>query len=155
MDRRRDDRNSPAKIADWSDEQRFAFRAWRRVRQRPGFVLAAVIVGLAAGLANRALFDPAGENNLANFLRSAAHGRSVGLTAWAVQTAFDSRVRSRLGAALSQLPLAAEIAVRALVMTAALIVVGILLQFILYAAPLRLHWVTQEWLVSRRRGSRR
>jgi hypothetical protein len=47
MDRRRDDRNSPAKIADWSDEQRFAFLVWRRVRQRPGFLLAAVIVGLA------------------------------------------------------------------------------------------------------------
>jgi hypothetical protein len=94
------------------------------------------------------LSDPAGENNLANFLRSAAHGGSVGLTAWAVQTVFDSRVRSRLGAALSQLPLAAEIAVRALVMTAALIVVGILLQFVLYAAPLRLHWLTQEWLVT-------
>jgi hypothetical protein len=46
------------------------------------------------------------------------------------------------------LPLAAEIAVRALVMTAALIVVGILLQFVLYAAPLRLHWLTQEWLVT-------
>jgi hypothetical protein len=71
------------------------------------------------------------------------------LTAWAVQTVFDSRVRwSHLGAALSQLPLAAEIAVRALAMTAALIVVGILLQFILYAAPLRFHWLTQEWLVT-------
>jgi hypothetical protein len=51
MDRRRDDRNSLTKIADWSDEQRFAFRVLRRVRQRPGFVLAAVIVGLAAWLA--------------------------------------------------------------------------------------------------------
>src|SRR3984957_11008151 len=102
------------------------------------------MVGLAAGLAYRALFDPAGENNLANFLRSAAHGGSVGLTAWAVQTVFDSRIRSRLGAALSQLPLAAEIAIRALAMTA----VGILLQFILFAAPLRLHWLTQEWLVT-------
>jgi hypothetical protein len=103
MDRRPDDRNSPAKIADCSDEQPFAFRVWRRVRRRPGFVLAAaiVIVGVAAGLAYRALFDPAGENNLANFLRSAAHGGSVGLTAWAVQTVFDSRVRSRLGAAVS------------------------------------------------------
>jgi adenylate cyclase len=148
MDRRRDDRNLPAKIADRSDEQRFAFRVWRRVRQRPGFLLAAVIVGLAAGLAYRALFDPAGANNPVNFLRSAAHGGSVGLTAWAVQTVFDSRVRSRLGAALSRLPLAAEIAVRALVMTAALIVVGILLQLVLYAAPLRLNWLTQEWLVT-------
>jgi adenylate cyclase len=61
---------------------------------------------------------------------------------------FRFRVRSRLGAALSQLLLAAEITVRAPVMTAALIVVGILLQFVLYAAPLRLHWLTQEWLVT-------
>jgi adenylate cyclase len=33
-------------------------------------------------------------------------------------------------------------------LSAALIVVGILLQFVLYAAPLRLHWLTQEWLVT-------
>jgi hypothetical protein len=148
MDRRRDDRNSPAKSPDWSDEQRFAFRVWPPSGSGPASSSLRSSSALPLGSPIALLSDPAEENNLANFLRSAAHGRSVGLTVWAAQTVFDSRVRSRLGAALSQLPLAAEIAVRALVMTAALIVVGILLHFVLYAAPLRPHWLTQEWLVT-------
>jgi class 3 adenylate cyclase len=148
MHRWRNNGNSPAEPAHESEDQRFAFRAWRRVRQRPGFFLAAVIGGFAVGLAYRALFDDAEGRTLANFLRSAAHGAGVGLTAWAVQTGFDARVRSRLGAALSRLPLAAEIVAKALAMTAALIVVGVLLQFILYAAPLRLHWLSKEWFVT-------
>lgn len=42
------------------------------------------------------------------------------MTIWPVQTGFASRV----GSALRRLPLAGEVVVRALVMTAALIIVG-------------------------------
>ncbi|HUI20885.1 MAG TPA: hypothetical protein VLZ74_07550 [Methylocella sp.] len=49
---------------------------------------------------------------------------------------------ARLGAALRRLPLAGEVVVRALVMTAALIVVGFSLQFPLYALPFQLRSVS-------------
>ena len=148
MHQRRNDQNSLGSLVDWSRDQRFGFRVWRRIRQRPGFFLAAVIGGFAIGLAYRGFFDEADGMTAANFARSAVHGAGIGLTGWAVQTASDSHVSSPLGAALSRLPLAAEIALRALVMTAALVIVGVLLQFVLYAAPLRFHWLTQEWLVT-------
>ena len=59
---------------------------------------------------------------------------------------FASGDRSPLGAALRRLPLAGEIVVRAVVMTAALIIVGMSLQFLLYAEPYQLHWLTRTWL---------
>ena len=64
------------------------------------------------------------------------------MTGWTVQTVFAAGARSHLGAALRRLPLAGELLVRALVMTAALIVVGVSLQPVLYAEPYRLHWFT-------------
>ena len=59
---------------------------------------------------------------------------------------FAAGARSRLGLALKRLPIAAEVVVRALVMTAALIVVSLTLQFLLYSEPYRLDWLTRSWL---------
>ena len=75
------------------------------------------------------------------------HGAGLALTARVVQTAFASNARSSLGLALRLLPLWGELLVRALVMTAALIVVGVSLQLVLYAEPLG-HWFTSGWFTS-------
>ena len=107
---------------------------------------AALVAGFAVGVAYRATFDPPDERTLANFLRSGFHGVGLALIVWTVQIGFASGARSRLGAALRRLPLAGEVVVRALVMTAALIVVGFSLQFVLYAEPYRLEWLTRTWL---------
>jgi class 3 adenylate cyclase len=105
-----------------------------------------VIVGFAVGVAYRALFDDPAQATLANFMRSACHGAGVGLTAWLVQIGFVSTARSPYGARLRRAPLVAEVVVRSLVMTVALLVVGLTLQAALYAEPLRLRWLTRDWL---------
>ena len=84
-----------------------------------------VVAGFVFGLAYRAVFNGADERTLGNFLLSGIHGAGLALTVLVVQIGFASAAHSRLGAALRRLPLAAEIVVRALVMTAALIVVGL------------------------------
>src|SRR5271166_4755241 len=105
----------------------------------------AVVTGFAFGLAYRALFNPADARTLGNFLLSGIHGVGLALTILVVQMGFALGARSRLGVALRRLPLAAEIIVRSLVMTAALIVVGLALQFILYAETYQLRWATPYW----------
>ena len=102
--------------------------------------------GFAIGVAYRVLFDPAGEGTFANFLRSGIHGVGLALAVWTVQTGFASGARSPLGAAIRRLPLAGEVVVRALVLTAALLVVGLSLQLVLYAEPYHLDWLTRTWL---------
>ncbi len=104
-----------------------------------------IVVGFAFGVAYRAAFNGADERTLGNFLLSGIHGVGLALTIVAVQTGFALGARSRLGPALRRLPLGAEIVVRALVMTAALIVVGLALQFLLYAETFQLRWVTPHW----------
>ena len=94
--------------------------------------------GFVGGLAYRFLLDEPAERDLANFLRSGLHGVGLFLTVWAVQTATGAR--SPLGAALRRLPLAADVILRALVMTAALTVVGASLQLVLYRS------VGESWL---------
>ncbi len=104
-----------------------------------------VVAGFAVGLAYRALFDRADEQTPGYFLLSGIHGAGLALTVLVVQIGFASAGHSRLGSALRRLPLGAEILIRALVMTAALIVVGLLMQALLYAETLRLRWVTPDW----------
>jgi len=115
------------------------------VRQR-GFVAAAAACGFVIGLGYRYVFNPADEGTVANYLRSGVHGVGIGLTVWAVQNVFASGANSRLGVALRQAPVAVEVLLRALAMTAALIVVGFSLQLALYAEPYRLRWLTPVWL---------
>jgi class 3 adenylate cyclase len=118
----------------------------RRAARETGFIAASLLVGFAAGVAYRFVFDVTDERTLPNFLRSGLEGAGIGLTVWTVQTMFAAGARSRLGSALRQLPIAAEVVVRALVMTAALIVVSLSLQTVLYAEPYRLSWLTRSWV---------
>ncbi len=105
-----------------------------------------VLLGFALGLAYRGMVDEPGDRSLGMFLRSGVHGAGIGLTVWTVQNVFASAAQSRLGAALRRLPVAAEVVVRALVMTATLVVVVLSLQAVLYADPYRLEWLTRTWL---------
>jgi hypothetical protein len=59
----------------------------------------------------------------------------IALAARAVKTGFASTAQSSFGAALRRLPVAGEVVTRSLVMTAALIIVGVSLQLVLYAEP--------------------
>jgi hypothetical protein len=115
----------------------------RYAARHPGLLAAFLISGFIVGIAYRLLIDPVAERGLANSLRSGLHGVGIALAAWAVQTGFLATARSS-GAALRRLPVAGEVAVRSLVMTAALIIVGVSLQFVLYAEPLQLHWFTVD-----------
>jgi adenylate cyclase len=118
----------------------------RRAARQAGFIAASLLAGFVLGVAYRVAFDAADERTLALFLRSGIHGAGIALTVWTVQNGFAAGDRSRLGRALRRLPLAAEVVVRALAMTAALIVVGFTLQFLLYVEPYHLDWLTRPWL---------
>ena len=107
-----------------------------------------MISGFVVGIAYRLLIDPAAERDLANYLRSGLHGVGIALAAWTVQTGFASIARSSLGAALRRLPVAGEVLVRSLAMTAALVIAGVSLQLLLYAEPLGLHWFTADWFAT-------
>jgi class 3 adenylate cyclase len=120
----------------------------RHALQRPAVLAASLTTGFLIGIAYRYfVYDPT-PGNLANYARSGIHGAGLALTARVVQTAFASNARSSLGLALRLLPLWGELLVRALVMTAALIVVGVSLQLVLYAEPLGLHGFTSGWFTS-------
>jgi class 3 adenylate cyclase len=120
----------------------------RYVAQRLGLLAASLITGFIVGIAYRSLIDDAATRDLANYVRSGLHGVGIALTAGTVQTAFASNARSSLGSALRRLPVSGEVVVRSLVMTAALIIVGVSLELVLYAEPLRLHWITIHWLTT-------
>ena len=143
-----DDRESRASaICDSVAEGRIGRSIFlRRASRQAGFIAVSLLAGFAVGVALRVMFDPANERTLAFFLRSGIHGAGVALTVWIVQIGFDSGAQSPFGAALRRLPLAGEVLVRALVMTAALVVVGLSLQALLYAEPFHLHWLNRDWL---------
>jgi len=120
----------------------------RYVKRNRGLLTALIMIGFAVGIAYRFLMDPAAERDPANYLRSGLHGVGVAVTAWVVQTGFASIARSSVGTALRRLPVAGELLIRSLVMTAALVTVGISLQFVLYAQPLWLRWATVDWFTT-------
>ena len=120
----------------------------RYALQRPGVLTASVVIGFLVGISYRYLVNDSTPGNLANYARSGLHGVGLALTVRAVQTAFASNARSSLGAALRRLPLWGELLVRSIVMTGALIVVGVSLQLVLYAEPLGLGSVTQGWFTT-------
>ena len=115
--------------------------AKRRLRLLAGLAIAGFIVGVAY----RYLIDNPTERDLANYIRSGLHAAGIALTAWTVQAGFASTAWGPLGAGLRRLPAAGEVLVRSLVMAIALIVASVFLQFILYAKPFQLHWVTADW----------
>ena len=120
----------------------------RRAARQPRLVAASVLAGFAMGVAYRLLFNPPNERDFGNFLRSGLHGVGIGLTVWAVLTALDLGARSGFGASVRRLPLAAEVVIRALIMTSAFVVVGLVLQVILYAEPFGLRWLSRYWLTT-------
>jgi adenylate cyclase len=129
--------------ADQLDRGRSALL--RGAVRRPGFLAASLLIGFVAGLAYRSVFDEPDSRDLANYLRSAVHGAGIAWAGWAVQTGFASSARSGLGAALRRLPLAGEVVIRALVMTAALILTGLTLQLLLYPEVSQLPFFMREW----------
>jgi class 3 adenylate cyclase len=115
----------------------------RYIARRLRFLVALLIVGFLLGVAYRYFADA--EHDFVNYVRSGVHGVGITFTAWIVQAFFASGARSRVGASLRRLPVAAEIGIRSLVMWAALVVVGVLLQAVLYAEPYGLHWASVDW----------
>jgi class 3 adenylate cyclase len=128
-----------------ADEQGIGRSSFLREAARRRSLTLLVVTGFAFGVAYRAVFNGADERTLGNFLLSGIHGAGLASTVLVVQIGLASAGHSRLGSALRRLPLAAEILVRALVMTAALIVVGLLLQALLYAETFQLRWVTPHF----------
>lgn len=120
----------------------------RYAARRPGLLVAFLVIGFIVGIAYRLLMDPSAERDLANYFRSGFHGVGLALAIWVVRTGFASTGRSTFGAALRRLPVVAEVLIRSLVMTAALVVVGVSLQFVLYAEPFGLHWFTADWFAT-------
>jgi len=120
-------------------------RFMRYVTQRPRYLVTLLALGFAVGVAYRYHFSSASERTLSFYLSSGVHGMGIALAAWAVQTGFNSSARTPFGEFLRRLPVAAEVLIRSLVMTAVLIVVGVGLQFVIYAGPLGLSWFTVHW----------
>ena len=120
----------------------------RYAARSPGLLAAFLVIGFIVGIAYRFLMNPTDERGLANYLRSGLHGVGIALAAWAVQTGFASTARSSFGAALRRLPVVGEVLIRSLVMTVALVAVGVSLQFVLYAEPFGLHWFTVDWFAT-------
>jgi class 3 adenylate cyclase len=118
----------------------------RYATRRRGFMVTALLVGFVVGVAYRAVVDDPDSRNLANFLRSGFDGICIAWAGWAVQTGFASGDRSRLGAALRQLPLAAELVIRALVLTAVIVVVSVTLEVVLYGDSFFPRWIMTSWI---------
>ncbi len=89
-----------------------------------------LVGGFLVGVAYRYLHDEPADRGLANYLRSGLHGFGPAGTIWLVQTALGARFH--LGAWLRRLPLAADVILRVFILTAALTIVGALLQLLLY-----------------------
>jgi adenylate cyclase len=121
-------------------------RFLRYATRRRGFLVASLVVGFVVGVAYRGLVDAPESRSLANYLRSGFDGLCIAWAAWAVQTGFASGARSRLGAALRRLPLAAELVIRALVMTAVIVVVSGVLEVALYAHSFFPAWLITYWI---------
>ena len=129
----------PREAAPWGPTSRSIFA--RYATRRPSVLIVCVVGGFLLGLGYRLAFNPEVERTLPYFLRSGLHGVGLGLTVWTVQT--GTGVGSPLGGALRRLPLVAEVVVRAIVMTAALIIVGVALQILLYP-EFQPNWLTDD-----------
>jgi hypothetical protein len=104
-----------------------------------------LIIGFIVGMGYRLFIDNAAERDFLNFVRSGLIGSGIVFAGWIVQESFAAKAHSSIGAALRRLPLLAELLVRSLVMTAAIVIVGISLQTVLYADSIQLRWLTVNW----------
>jgi adenylate cyclase len=113
-----------------------------------GLVAVILFIGFIVGMGYRLFIDDAAERDFANFVRSGLHGSGIAFAGWIVQETFAAKAHSSIGAALRRLPLLAELLVRSLVMTAAIVMVGIALQTVLYAESIQLQWLTVHWFTT-------
>ena len=109
-----------------------------------GFLAGLLIAAVAIGVAYRYLFDPLDERTVPFYVRSCIHAMGLTFVGWAVHLTFAAVPRSRLGGVLRRLPLSAEFVIKALTMTAALTIVAIGLQFVLYPFPVSQRWLADE-----------
>ena len=128
-----------------ADGYRWSALFRRYAIRRVGLLIWFLASGFAIGVAYRYFVDLPAEREMSNYLRSGVHGMGVAFVGWTVQTAFASIARGALGTRLRRLPVAAEILIRSIVMTIAIILAGLLLQLVLYAEPYHLRWATGEW----------
>src|SRR5215469_3669290 len=112
----------------------------RYARRHLGFLGGLLITALAVGIAYRYSFNPPEERTLPYYIRSCLHAIGLTLSGWAVHLTFAAIPQS-LAARLRRLPLAAELAVKALVMTSVLTIVAVSLQLALYPSPLSQYWL--------------
>jgi class 3 adenylate cyclase len=124
-----------------ADRSLFLRCAARRLRYLWGLLA----LGFVLGLAYRYHYDPGSERDLTNFLRSGLHGMGIAFASWLLPLGFAASAHSPLGAALRRLPVAAEVLIRSLITGIVLTVVVIGLQAVLYAEPLKFHWLTVDW----------
>ena len=109
-----------------------------------GFLAGLLIAAVAIGVAYCYLLDPPDERTVPFYIRSCIHAIGLTFAAWAVHLAFAAVPRSRLGGVLRRLPLSAEFVIKALAMTAALTIVAVGLQFVLYPFPVSQRWLADE-----------
>ena len=109
-----------------------------------GFLAGLLIAAVAIGIIYRYLFDPLEQRTVPYYTRSCIHALGLTFAGWAVYLTFAAVPRSRLGGVLRRLPLSAELAIKALTMTAVLTTVAVGLQFVLYPFPLSQRWVADE-----------
>src|SRR5271166_4623637 len=117
----------------------------RYARRHLGFLAGLVTVAVVMGVLYRYLFDPIEERELLYYFRSCLHATGLALAGWVVYLSLSAAApHSRLHTRLRQLPQAAELAVKVLVMTAALTIVAVGLQFVLYPFPIPEHWLVDD-----------
>jgi class 3 adenylate cyclase len=109
-----------------------------------GFLAGLLIAGVAFGVAYRYLFDPLDEQTVPFYIRSCIHAMGLTFAGWAVHLTFAAAPRSWLGSVMRRLPLSIEFMIKALTMTAALTIVTVGLQFVLYPFPVSQRWLAEE-----------
>jgi class 3 adenylate cyclase len=109
-----------------------------------GFLAGLLIAGVAFGAAYRYLFDRLDEQTVPFYIRSCIHAMGLTFAGWSVHVTFAAVPRSRLGGVLRRVSLSAEFIIKALTMTAALTIVAVGLQFVLYPFPVSQRWLADE-----------
>ena len=116
----------------------------RYARRHLGFLTGLLIAAVALGITYRYLFDPLEQRTLPYYLRSSLHATGLAFSGWAIHVSLTSVPRSRSSGILRRLPLPAEFAIKALLMTAVLTIVAVGLQLVLYREPIPQSWIAHS-----------
>ena len=114
----------------------------RHARRHLGFLAGLVVTAVAVGVVYRYSFDQLEERTLSYYLRSCLHAIGLALSGWAVLLSLAAP-QLRLRGMLRRLPQTAELAIKALAMTAVLTIAAVGLQLALYPTQ----FFSQDWLV--------